>query len=95
MKKTRKVKSIIINGRRWFDRKYGNTYNSAEVYINGEFAVKLGASYGYDQMYEQRSWEWIEENYHLNHNSCPSLFCRENNIKYSCSASDVSRMRDL
>ena len=36
-----KIQSIMIVGKRWFDKTYGNTYCSSRVYINGELASWL------------------------------------------------------
>jgi hypothetical protein len=29
------MKSVVIVGRRWFDKANGNTYNTAKVYVDG------------------------------------------------------------
>ncbi len=43
--------TLLIVGRRWFQRTYGNTYHSAEVVIDGEVVARTGKHYGYDDSY--------------------------------------------
>lgn len=59
------VKTIDIHGKRWFDSRFGNTYNSARVTVNftcgDEQTFKIPFGYGYDQQYEQRALELLSE----------------------------------
>jgi len=94
--------NIHIEGRRWFQRTYGNTYNSVRIYKNGEQVAHLPESYGYDEYYLQRAQDWLADN------GFPELketykngfrryggtvWLRDHGISYS--AIDVSRERDL
>jgi hypothetical protein len=89
--------SIQVIGKRWFDRKNGNTYFCCDIYLNSEFEHTIPFSYGYDQMYLQAAFEWLKENGKIgeDYSYPPSLYCRENGIKFIDSVSDVSRKREL
>ena len=57
-----KKQSIHIEGRRWFQKTYGNTYNTVYIYRNGELAAKLPMEYGYGEYYLQRAFAWLGNN---------------------------------
>jgi hypothetical protein len=52
---------ITIAGRRWFDRKYGNTYHSVRVWVNGEQIGFHDVAYGYGDQYLQSAHEVLME----------------------------------
>jgi hypothetical protein len=56
------MKTLQLIGRRWFDRTYGNTYNSVAIYVDGELVASLPYGYGYADYYLQRAMEWLEKN---------------------------------
>jgi len=56
----KKIKSIMIVGKRWFDKVYGNTYCSSRVYINGELSFAVPWTYVYGNYYEQKAIEELE-----------------------------------
>jgi hypothetical protein len=98
------VNNIVVQGRRWFSRTHGNTYFTATILINGEFATKIGPSYGYDSYYVQAADDWLEENgympdreHHQGGSAEPGwrYFRDDRKIPYSYSAVDVARKRDL
>lgn len=92
------MKTLDVHGRRWFQRTYGNTYNSASITIDygleTEKRVELGIGYGYGSMFEQRAVERLKEaGYPV---SFPlSKWCRENGVIYRESVVDVPRRKDL
>lgn len=43
----------VIKARRWFQKTYGNTYHSCEVFKNGESLGRMPFTYGYSTQYEQ------------------------------------------
>ena len=51
---------ITVVGRRWRDKTYGNTYHTAEIFVNGEFAYKTDEAYGYGNAYidSAKGWLW-------------------------------------
>jgi len=90
------TKSIVIMGRRWFQKSYGNTYHTVSVVVNGEPVFDSGECYGYGDHYVQTAGEWLERNGIIGENHRPlSLYCRERGIDYVCNVSDVARERDL
>ena len=61
LKKKIKISSIMIIGKRWIDKMYGNTYCSSRVYINGKEEFRVPWTYGYGNYYEQKAWEELEK----------------------------------
>jgi len=92
---SKKIKSIMIVGKRWFDKVNGNTYCSSRVYINGEYSFCVPWTYGYGNYYEQKAKEVLNskgliklEKYS---NGCYSSFheyCNKNKIKYETLVTD-------
>lgn len=100
--KHKKPDSIIVLGRRWFRRSDGNTYNSAQIYVDGKLAATLPKAYGYDNHYLQRAFEWLDENGYTNRKVAPNgssdapwHYCQENGIHLEYIAVDVEREKDL
>jgi len=92
---------IHVEGRRWFQRTYGNTYNSVAITVDGDTTV-LGRAYGYGDYYLQRAQEWLGENgfpelaeRYDNGSSkvCFTIWLREHKGSYS--VVDVGRQKDL
>lgn len=54
--------SIHIEGRRWFQRTYGNTYNSVRIFKDGAQVAYLPRVYGYGEYFLQRAFRWLGEN---------------------------------
>jgi hypothetical protein len=98
-----KTRSITVIGRRWFQRGPGNTYFTATVLVNGKRVAKVGPAYGYDSMYEQAAWKWLDANalapgreHHANGSSeAPWRYCERMGIAYHYEAADVAREKDL
>jgi hypothetical protein len=96
------VKTITVFGRRWFQKSYGNTYNTVSVMVNGETVVNLDKHYGYGDFYLQRAGQWLDDNgyikpEHYQHGGITPLwqYCRDNNIHFEYHVTDVSREKDL
>lgn len=98
-----KPKSIIINGRRWFNKSTGNTYHSATIIVDGEYVEGVPYAYGYDQQYVDSAFAKLVA---LNIIEPPKerssggheplwLWAKENGITLQCSATDVKRKKDL
>ena len=88
----KKIESLKIYGRRWFQKSYGNTYHTARVIVNGE-ELKSGIEYGYENHYLQTAAELLRENgYDIPEDNSTdyALMC-----SYQHSAVDVERKRDL
>ena len=88
----KKIESLKIYGRRWYQKSYGNTYHTARVIVNGE-ELKSVIKYGYENHYLQTAAELLRENgYDIpdENSDAYALMC-----KYPHKAVDVDRKRDL
>lgn len=54
-----KFNHIDIIAKRWFQRTYGNTYHSVEIWIDGKYLDKIPFAYGYDYAYMQTAHELL------------------------------------
>lgn len=99
------MKTLTILGRRWFQKTYGNTYHTADIFIDGALVHTLSVSYGYGEMYLQNAFEWLEKTGHINpprprsktHNipQAPFRWAQEHGVTFTHSVVDVSRRKDL
>lgn len=89
--------TITIIGRRWFQKLYGNTYHSVEIYVDGQFVHKINFEYGYGTMYAQNACLWLRENGFISPDRHQSLrrYCNEHDIHLIDSVTDVERKKDL
>ena len=96
--------SILILGRRWFDRRYGNTYNTAQIIIDGNTVHSTPIQYGYGDHYATIASEWLDASGLVpprpadKHGYAPAgwQFWRDDlKINYSYQAIDVQRKKDL
>ena len=55
-------KIVYVQGAKWFDKTYGNTYNNAKV-IDGMEMEYLGYSYGYGSDYYYRARDYFDKKY--------------------------------
>jgi hypothetical protein len=55
----RKMRTVTVIGRRWFDRPNGNTYHTAVVLVDGKLLVKTQPTYGYWDEYESTAAECL------------------------------------
>ena len=86
------IKSLEINGKRWFQKSYGNTYHTVTVFVNGE-ELKSDIKYGYENAYLQTAAELLLENgYNVptDIRNAYSMMCR-----YDHSVEDVKRKKYL
>ena len=98
-----KTRVIHISGRRWFERRNGNTYHTANIYVNGECVGSVPFSYGYGSQFEWNARQWLKENGFLPgiedhpNGGGDSLwrYCDTHGVKYTQEVVDVSRKRDL
>lgn len=99
---TKTKPNITIIGRRWFQRTYGNTYNTVRILIDGKTVAELPKEYGYGNHYYQRAAEWLNKNGYVQlekyGNGCmqPLHALRDDGlIGLEYWAEDVARERDL
>lgn len=93
---------ILIRGRRWFQKSYGNTYFTATIYINNKLVANLPEQYGYGEYYMQAAGEWLKRNGYTAQREYPTggleplwHYCRDNGITLYYDAVDVKREKDL
>ena len=105
---TKTITAINVLGRRWFQKTYGNTYNTAEVFIyfadgSTEY-FKIPFGYGYGDQYAQRAEKQLElrgympgREQYANGSAQPAwqYFRDDRGINYTYQAIDVARKRDL
>lgn len=97
------VKSIYLLARRWFQRSYGNTYHTCEIWVNDRMVHKIGFTYGYGDQWEWNASKWLVDNGFIDRRDSEvrlyyypiSRYCRESGIEYSNTVTDVNRKRDL
>ena len=86
---------IVIVGRRWFQKSYGNTYHTVTIYMPDGTKIESGQHYGYGEQYTQTATTLIYK--HLGEPEpvkSPFWALRERfDVDYR--AIDVPRMRDL
>ena len=58
-------KSLLVEGREWFDRSGGNSYFSARIWVDGEIVGVLPFQYGYGDQYLYTAQEWLTEEGYL------------------------------
>lgn len=87
--------SLHIEGRRWFQRTYGNTYHSVRITKDGEPLAYLPYQYGYGDGYLQTALDWLKANGHAPQDAqYGTLYMRET-LGASYSVIDVGRQKDL
>lgn len=76
------INSLVIIGRKWFDKPNGNTYHTAEIIIDGFEAYKSEMQYGYGEAYLQTASEWLKDYGYIDKPEYQSLtaYFRDNNI---------------
>ena len=87
---------IEVYGRRWFQKSYGNTYNSVRIYVDGVEVAFLPFNYGYGDHYRTVAQQELEKLGILpdGASKLAGYELREKfNIKYS--VEDVDRKKDL
>ena len=95
------MQSITIYGKRWHDG--FNTYNTAEILIDGKFVHKTPFAYGYEEHYKQIAQEWLDDNgylpgieHHENGSTEPLWrYAEDREINFRATAIDVPRKKDL
>lgn len=88
--------TLTVFGRRWFDKRAGNTYHSAQIFVDGTLVHTSEMTYGYGDCYLQTAGEWLEKNGYAPDYKFPlSIWCRERGVTYHYSVADVLRMKDL
>lgn len=88
----KKINTLEVIGKRWFQKSYGNTYHTTTIIVNGE-EIKSGIKYGYENAYLQTAADLLRANgYELPSDSLEAfrMVC-----EYPHSVKDVKRKKDL
>ena len=95
--KSKPFKLIIIEGRRWFQKTYGNTYHAVTVTVKHarrpDVTLKSGQHYGYGDTYRQTAAELLRDYFKDYSDMCTHM--RADNSKFYITVHDVQRERDL
>ncbi len=87
--------SIHIEGRRWFQKTWGNTYHSVRIFIDGQQAAYLPYQYGYGDQFLQTALDWLKANGYAPQDApYGTLYLRET-LGATYSVIDVARKKDL
>ncbi len=104
MPRMAKVKHIGLLGRRWFNRRVGQSYNTVTIYVNGKAVTHLPENGGGDDMYEQRAMRWLITNGYIpadekntKQGGFISLWraAERDRFDYTSDVVDVPRQKDL
>ncbi len=57
---TTDIKTIHVEGLRWWDRVNGNTYHTARVTVDDKLVAVAPFQYGYDEQYLESAMEELE-----------------------------------
>lgn len=57
--------NIHIDGRRWFQKTYGNTYHSVRIFKDGQLIAHVPYEYGYGEQFLQTALDWLRANGHI------------------------------
>lgn len=98
------VTEIHVKGVRWFQKTYGNTYQTAYISVvkNGRY-VELGhtgMNYGYGDHYLVSAGEWLIENGYIESDQNSGYYLTRLNmldlgLPLTCEAVDVKRKKDM
>jgi hypothetical protein len=102
--KRKKMQSLVLVGRRWWNRRTGNTYHSVEIIVNGNPVHKVSYAYGYDQQFEDTAANWLDTNGYMpgrlffeSSGSKEQIgwYCNRNKIQLYRTVTDVGRKGSL
>ena len=96
----KEIFAIIITGKKWFDKNYGNTHHSSNItVIYNDKSIKNFYNpfqYGYGDQYLYTSFQLLEKEKVLNLNGeFYWRYCRDNNIILNYSCAENCRKKDL
>lgn len=91
----KKIETLVIRGRRWFQKLYGNTYHTVTVVVNGR-ALKSSIQYGYGNQYLVTATDLLRENgYDIPENTMEALRMLKDLSENDYEVIDVKRKKDL
>jgi hypothetical protein len=88
----------ILIGRKWFDKTYGNTYHTVNVYNGNVHLYHSPVQYGYGEQWLQTAFKILKS--HNRFRQCKTywefcLYIRENPNKVFHYSHDVSTKKEL
>lgn len=87
--------NLHIEGKRWFQRTYGNTYHSVRIFKDGVVIHRIPFAYGYGDQFLQSAIDWLKANKIIPHDAeYGTLYLREV-LGGTYSVADVARKGDL
>ena len=88
----KRIETLKIYGKRWFQKSYGNTYHTVTVIVNGE-EMKSGITYGYGNHYLQTAADMLRNaGYDIPKNNGEAYAMM---TRYEHEVTDVKRKKDL
>lgn len=88
----KKIESMRIEAKRWFQRSYGNTYHTVKVFVNDE-VLRSDITYGYGNHYLQTAAELLKANgYEIPENNSEAFRLVS---RFDHTVEDVKRKKDL
>lgn len=88
----KRIETLKIHGKRWFQKSYGNTYHTVTVIVNGE-QMKSSITYGYGNHYLQTAADMLRNaGYDIPEDNGEAYAMM---TKYDHDAEDVKRKKDL
>lgn len=87
--------SLHIEGRRWFQRTYGNTYHSVRIWKDGKQLIYIPFAYGYGEGFLQTALDWLKANGHVPQDAQYGTYYLREVLGGTYSVSDVQRKKDL
>lgn len=91
-------KKIEIKGRRWYHKGPGNTYHSAEIYLDDVQVEGIKFKYGYGQAYLDSAFDQLQNAGLITPGKgveCFNNWAKRNGVELIYSCDDVKRKKDL
>lgn len=88
----KKIRTLKIEGKRWFQRSYGNTYHVVRVVVNNEVLISE-ITYGYENAYLQSAAQLLKENNYDIPKNNSEAYSKMAHSEHS--VIDVKRKKDL
>lgn len=90
------MKIIEIRALEYFDKTFGNSYFSAQVYIDDRHVADIPSQYGYGDQYRQESIQELEKQGLLTPEELEAVYQHDRSkVKIFASKKTVKRMKDL
>jgi hypothetical protein len=87
--------SLHIEGRRWFQKTYGNTYHTVRIFADGELVHTSERQYGYGDQFLQTALDWLKANGKAPADAEYGTRYLREQLGGTYSVVDVTRQRDL